>query len=324
MNTIGKLLRLTTFGESHGPAVGGVLDGMPPGLYLDFEQIACAMARRRPGSGVGVSQRHESDNVEFLSGISDKGFTLGTPIGFIIRNHDARSEDYDEYTGALRPNHADLTYFRKYGYTQLPGGGRASARVTAPCVAAGAIAAQWLESQGIGIRSKFIPTNDIEQVRKAGDTTGGIVRCTITGIKLPIGEPVFGKFQAKLAEAMMGINAAKGFEYGDGFASSSMLGSESADKYYLDTEGEIRTLTNHSGGIQGGIANGEPVEFRVHFKPTPTLMQKLDTLNISGERVVVPPKGRHDSCVAVRAAAIVEAMTALVTADMMMIHRARL
>lgn len=326
MNTLGTLVRLTTFGESHGPAMGGILEGIPPLLYIDMSFIQSELARRKPGKekGTGVSKRNESDEIEILSGISPEGVTLGTPIGFIIRNRDARSGDYSEMAHKFRPNHADYTYYKKYGIHDFRGGGRSSARETVSWVAAGAICKIWLREKGINIEAQFLPTNDVDTIAAQGDSTGGIVKCTVTGVPLGIGEPVFDKLHARLAHAMMSINAAKGFEYGDGFKSAWKKGSEVADIFLSQAEREQAGIigpcsTNHSGGIQGGISNGMPVEFAVYFKPTPTIFRPQDTVDIEGRKCAILPKGRHDACVAIRAVPVVEAMAALVIADMMKI-----
>lgn len=316
MNSFGQLIRLTTFGESHGPAMGGVLDGMPPMVRIDIDEIRRHLARRRPGDKPCVSQRRESDEPEFLSGISTDGLTLGTPIGFIVRNLDARSGDYDGYSGKFRPNHADYTYYKKYGIHDFRGGGRASARETVSWVVAGSIARQWLEHLGIAIRAEFIETNSVAETAASGDSTGGIVRCTVTGVTSPVGEPVYDKLHSRLAAAMMSINAAKGFEYGDGCRSAYMTGTASMDIFAPAGGDTPRILSNHSGGIQGGIANGMPIEFTVYFKPTPTVMQRVDSIDTAGNPCVIEPKGRHDPCVAIRAVPVVESMAALVLADM--------
>lgn len=321
MNSFGKRLRLTTFGESHGPAMGGILDGMPPLVHIDFDKVREQLDRRRPGSRPDVSQRRESDEPEFLSGLTPDGLTLGSPIGFIVRNRDARSEDYEGYEGKFRPNHADYTYYRKYGIHDFRGGGRASARETVSWVIAGAIARQWLDNFAITIEAAFRETNDVKAVAADGDSTGGFVDCTITGVPVGVGEPIFDKLQSRLAAAMLTINAAKGFEYGDGFQSASMKGSESMDLFTLEEEYPghryAAITSNHSGGIQGGISNGMPVNFTVAFKPTPTIMRSIDTVNTQDETCTIDPKGRHDPCVAIRAVPVVEAMAALVIADLM-------
>lgn len=324
MNTFGTLFRLTDFGESHGPAIGGVVDGMPPGIAVDFEAINAMLARRRPGSGAGVSARREDDKPEFLSGIFE-GRTLGTPIGFIIRNKDCRSEDYEALRTVYRPNHADYTYQAKYGLRDHRGGGRASARETAVRIVAGALALQVLAGEGISVSATtdFPDAATIEAVRAKGDSIGAIVSCRITGVPVGLGEPVFGKLHAMLAAAMMSINAAKGFEYGDGFAAARMTGSESADIFTSD-DGAIRTLTNHSGGIQGGISNGADIVFRVAFKPIASIPQALPTIDEQGRPATVATRGRHDVCVAPRVLPVVEAMAAMTILDALMLSRSML
>lgn len=324
MNSFGTLIRLATFGESHGPAMGGILDGMPPLVHIDMAGIQTELKRRRPGNSFLTSQRKEPDEVEILSGINSDGITLGSPIGFIIRNHDARSSDYADYADIYRPNHADFTYQKKYGIREAAGGGRSSARETVSWVVAGALCRQWLDKFGISIRATFIETNSVEDVAKRKDSTGGIVACRVKGMPWGIGEPVFDKLHARLAAAMMTINAAKGFEYGDGFKSAYMTGSESADIFnpFSDSDNSASNkmsvcASNHSGGIQGGISNGMPIEFKVYFKPTPTIGLEQPTVNSAGQPAVTKPAGRHDPCVAIRAVPVVEAMTALVLADML-------
>ncbi len=310
MNTFGNRIRLTTFGESHGPAMGGVLDGLPSRVFVDCSEIQKALDRRRPGANPLTSQRRESDMVELLSGINADGLTLGTPIGFIIRNVDARSGDYHE---VFRPNHADYTYHEKYGIAELAGGGRASARETVNWVVGGALCREWLKIRGIEVTARFEETNSVEDARDRGDSTGGIVRCEITGLPVGVGEPIFDKLHARLAYAMMSINAAKAFEYGDGFRSAYMHGSEAQDEFL--TGGGF--CSNHMGGVLGGISNGMPVNFSVYFKPTPTRMQPMPGMTSEGEPVIIPPKGRHDPCVAIRAVPVVEAMAWLTLADLM-------
>lgn len=322
MNTFGTLIRLTTFGESHGPAMGGILDGMPAGVKLDFDALRREMARRRPGGQTGTSPRREADELELLSGLTPEGVTLGSPIGFIVRNRDARPADYDGYQGKFRPNHADYTYMKKYGIHDFRGGGRASARDTVSWVAAGAICRQWLSLEGIRIKARFIETQSVTEAMRDGDSVGGIVECMIEGVKAGVGEPVADKLHARLAAAMMSINAAKAFEYGDGARSATMRGSESLDRFIVpaDTAGHgmptLRCASNHSGGIQGGISNGMPICFRVSFKPTPTLGQRVESVDSDGNPCVIEPRGRHDACVAIRAVPVVEAMAALTIADM--------
>lgn len=325
MNTFGRNIRLTTFGESHGKAMGGVLDGMPGGIKLDIDAILQETARRRPGQNHLVTARNEKDIPEFLSGLTDDMVTLGTPIGFIVRNTDQRSGDYSEMASLYRPNHADFTYDMRYGLHEPRGGGRASARETLNWVIGGAIARQIPGMKGISIKAAVISVGGVkgtpeelskvvDEAMKKGDSVGGVVECVIEGMPAGIGDPVFGKLHARLAQAMMSINAAKGFEYGDGFAAASMYGTEHADKF-TSHDGVISTLTNHSGGIQGGISNGMPIIFRVAFKPTPTLLQDIETVDKNGEKKILKGKGRHDPCVALRAVPVVEAMAALVIAD---------
>ena len=347
MNTFGDRIRLTTWGESHGIGIGGVIDGYPSGVEIDFEAIREAMEERRPGRE-GTSQRQEDDMPEFLSGISDDGRTLGTPIAFLIKNKDARSEDYEFLKDKYRPNHADLTYIMRYGMREWRGGGRASARETACRVVAGAMVMPLLREKGIYIRSfltaaggqgdmdilerlsddpqlayeykpeekaKNLISSEIERARTDKDSVGGTVTCIILGETRGIGDPVYSKLNAKLAEAMMGINAAKGFEIGLGCELANRRGSEVMDEFIPDCPWDSSTKTNYSGGIQGGICNGMPIFFNVHFKPTPTIgkpMPLMDEDHIVSECVV---PGRHDPCVAVRAVAVVKAMAALVLAN---------
>lgn len=318
MNTLGKYIRLTTFGESHGPAMGGILDGMPSRVQIDADRVQSELDRRAPGRVAFTSARREPDKIEILSGISAEGLTLGSPIGFIIRNRDARSADYSAYEGKFRPNHADYTYHEKYGIHDFRGGGRASARETVSWVAAGAICRQWLETYGIKVEARLIETNNIGEIAAKGDSTGAIVEGMILGLPVGIGEPVFDKLSARLAQAMMSINAAKAFEYGDGTAAADAIGSEVQDKPLIDPQdGKVRFKTNHSGGIQGGISNGMPVNFKVYFKPTPTIMQPVDTIDTDGKEVTIDPRGRHDPCVAVRAVPVVEAMAILTVSDLL-------
>ena len=316
-NRIGNLFSLTSFGESHGPAVGGVVDGMPAGVRIDLEQLQREVARRRPGQGGVSSIRKEADNVEILSGIMD-GVTLGTPIGFIIRNRDQRSEDYDHLKDVFRPSHADFTYQAKYGIRDHRGGGRASARETAARVVAGALAKQVLEKMGVTIAAQS--TINVAEVPQ-GDTCGGVVTCVIKGVEPGIGEPVFGKLSAQLAEAIMSIPAAKGFEIGLGFDFVNHLGSDVLDKWEV-MDGKITTATNFSGGIQGGISNGNDICFKVAFKPVATLMQPVEGIDSDGNTVTIEPRGRHDQCVVPRAVPVVEAMAAIVVLDNVLINRA--
>lgn len=352
-NTFGKLFTLTTFGESHGEALGGIVDGCPAGVKIDLEFIASELGRRRPGQSHIVTQRRESDKVEFLSGIFE-GKTMGTPIGFIIRNEDQRSKDYEHNADVYRPSHADYTYDAKYGLRDHRGGGRSSARETVCRVVAGAIAKIILKEYSISINAYTSQVGDIkllknyqdldlsktdenvvrcpdkligdtmiqkiEQVRKSGDTIGGVVSCVIKGMPIGLGEPVFDKLHADLGKAMLSINAVKGFEYGSGFEGVKMNGSQHNDIFVSDKEG-ISTKSNHSGGIQGGISNGDDIYFRVAFKPVATIMQKQDTVNSKGEAAEIMGKGRHDPCVLPRAVPVVEAMAALVLADHLLRNR---
>ena len=324
MNTIGKILTFTTFGESHGPAMGGVIDGMPAGVEIDMEQLQRFVDRRRTAQSVGSSTRDEKDRVEVLSGIW-QGKTLGTPIGFVIRNTDARSADYDEIARCYRPNHADYTWEAKYGLRDPRGGGRASARETVARVVAGGMAIQALETLGITTMAHIVqvgPRLDvadmdeaIQEAAKDGDTLGGIIECVIKGVPAGLGEPLFGKLHAQLAAAMMSIPSVHGFEYGDGFDMAAKKGSEVMDQFIKCDDGSISTQTNHSGGIQGGISNGEDIVMRIAFKPVPTLMRPVPTIDNEGNPVTLQPRGRHDACVLQRALPIVEAMAALVILD---------
>lgn len=324
MNTIGTILSLTTFGESHGPAMGGVLDGMPAGVDIDLEMLQRFVDRRRTGQTTGSSSRDEKDRVEVLSGIW-QGKTLGTPIGFVVRNTDAHSKDYKELANVYRPNHADFTYQAKYGTRDPRGGGRASARETVARVVAGGIALQALASLGISIEARIDGAADLDhsisQAVSQGDTLGGIVVCTIKGVPAGLGEPVFGKLHAQLAAAMMSIPSVHGFEYGDGFEMAGKRGSEVMDVFEKRPDGSIGTLTNHSGGIQGGISNGEDITMSIAFKPVPTLMRPVNTVDLDGNAVVLRPRGRHDVCVIPRALPIVEAMAALVILDAYLLNK---
>lgn len=349
MNSIGKLYRLTTFGESHGPAIGGIIEGFPPGVTIDVEAIQRELDNRKPGKGdVGASMRNENDKVQLLSGIFE-GKSLGTPIGFIIPNNDARSEDYEHLRDLFRPSHADFTYQMKYGIRDHRGGGRASARETACRVVAGALARQILMREGIMVYAYTSSIGDvaigpdltdfdityiskspvrcpspttsrkmeklIAQTAADGDTIGGVVTCFVTGVPAGLGEPVFDKLEAMLAHAMLSIPAAKGFDYGSGFASAQSTGSNQADYFVTTDEGEIITMPNFSGGIQGGISNGMPIIFRVPFKPAATMMRPLDCLNRFGQEVTLQPRGRHDVCVVPRAVPVVEAMACMTLLD---------
>lgn len=347
-NTFGKILKLTTFGESHGEAIGGIIDGCPAGLVLDFNQIAYEMMRRKPGQSRIVSQRKEADEVQFLSGIF-QGKTTGTPIGFIIPNTDQKSEDYSHVKESYRPSHADYVYEKKYGIHDYRGGGRSSARETASRVVGGAVAKQIIPQikitafvSSVGevsidktyqeldfslIESNMVRCPDpvvaekmealIAATKKEGDTIGGTITCVIQNVPLGLGEPVFDKLHAELGKAMLSINAVKGFELGSGFCGAMMKGSQHNDLYNPDGS----TQTNRSGGIQGGISNGMDIYFRVAFKPVATLLQKQDVLTHEGTIVEQQGKGRHDPCVVPRAVPIVEAMAALVLADNYLVHK---
>ena len=322
MNTLGKILTLTTFGESHGPAMGGVLDGMPAGVDIDLDALQRFVDRRRTGQTAGSSTRDEQDRVEVLSGIWQEK-TLGTPIGFIVRNTDARSADYDDIARCYRPNHADFTWEKKYGLRDPRGGGRASARETVARVVAGGIAIQALNKLGITIEAAACPldTAELQRAMAEGDTLGGIIECTVKGAPAGLGEPLFGKLHAQLAAAMMSIPSVHGFEYGDGFELAAKRGSEVTDLFERRADGSIGTLTNHSGGIQGGISNGEDIVMRIAFKPVPTLMREVPTVDRNGNPVALQPRGRHDVCVVPRAVPIVEAMAALVILDNYLIKK---
>lgn len=347
-NSFGKIFTITTFGESHGTAIGGIIDGCPAGLTLDFEAIEAEMHRRKPGQSAIVTQRKEPDTVQFLSGIFE-GTTTGAPIGFVIENTNQKSKDYSHIKDTYRPSHADFTYDKKYGNRDYRGGGRASARETASRVVAGAIAKQLLSEvkitayvSGVGtlqlnkkpseLQFDTIENNPvrcpdpemavamenyIKDVRKQGDTVGGVVSCIIKNVPIGLGEPVFDKLHAELGKAMLSINAVKGFEYGSGFEGTKMKGSEHNDIFNHDGS----TQTNYSGGVQGGISNGEDIYFNVAFKPVATIMQKQQTITAKGEEVEMQGKGRHDPCVVPRAVPIVEAMAALVLADFWLLNK---
>ena len=330
-NSFGKVLTLTTFGESHGVAVGGILDGFPANLEIDLAFIQAELNRRRSGQVFFSSPRTEEDKLEILSGIFE-GRSTGAPIAFIVFNQDQKPSDYDHLKDIFRPSHADYSYLQKYGIRDLRGGGRSSARETVARVAGGAFAKLFLQTKNIHIRAGICqvggyripnPVSQIsdpeilsflEQLKADGDTAGGVISCTITGVPTGLGEPVFDKLHADLGKAMLSINAVKGFEIGSGFHGAAMKGSEHND-LFVSNGGTIRTLTNHSGGIQGGISNGEDICFRVAFKPVSTLMKDQTTVNTSGEPTVLHGKGRHDVCIVPRALPIVEAMAALVIAD---------
>ena len=343
MNTFGKIYTLTSFGESHGPALGGVIDGMPAGMTIDFDEVRRQMSRRRPGRDALVTPRNEADEVEFMSGIMD-GVTLGSPIGFIIRNTRQRSGDYREMEHAFRPGHADFTYTEKYGLRDWRGGGRASARETAARMVAGALAAQVLAVKGITVKARLVMAGGVpntatgedelcDEVREAivaaraaGDSIGGVVECTVHGVPAGVGEPAAGKLQAMLAAAMMSVPAAKGFEYGMGFAGAARRGSEVIDNWVSapDDPRGMRAAANNSGGIQGGISNGEDIVMRVAFKPTATLLRDVQTVDDSRNEITLHARGRHDPCVAVRAVPVVEAMAAMTVLDAFLLSKAHI
>lgn len=353
-NTFGKAFSISTFGESHGPAIGVIVDGCPAGLAIDADFIQRELDRRRPGQSAIVTQRKESDRVELLSGVFE-GISTGAPIAMLIRNEDQRSQDYEHIARQFRPSHADYTWFAKYGVRDPRGGGRTSARETAARVAGGAIAKLWLLQSGIRIQAYVSQVGHIElktpyteldlglaettevrcpepdtaarmielirEVRKAGDTIGGVVSAVIRGCPVGLGEPVFDKLHADLGKAVLSINACKGFEYGSGFQGATMRGSEHNDPF-SNAGGTIVTTSNHSGGIQGGMSNGMDIYFRAAFKPVATIVAPQESVDETGAPVIVTGKGRHDPCVLPRAVPIVEAMAALVIADHLL--RARL
>jgi chorismate synthase len=347
MNTFGKIFRLTSFGESHGRGIGGIIDGCPPGIDINLDFIQSELDRRRPGQSEITTQRKENDRVEFLSGIY-QGKTLGTPIAFAVWNQDQISRDYDNLKDTYRPSHADFTYQKKYGIRDHRGGGRSSARETIARVVAGAVAKIILGKAGVEVHAYVSQVGDIaleksyreldlslieksivrcpdpptaaamiqkiEETGKNHDTLGGVITGVITGVPPGWGEPVFNKLHADLGFAMLGINAVKGFEYGSGFAGTFLKGSEHNDIFVADGD-SVRTLTNHSGGIQGGISNGEDIYFRVAFKPVATLLKEQQSVDSENNPVIIHPGGRHDPCVLPRAVPIVEAMGALVLVD---------
>ena len=332
-NTFGTAFCLTTFGESHGAAIGGVIDGCPAGILLDKSLIENELERRKSGKNNIMSTRKEPDAVEFLSGLFE-GRTTGTPIAFLIRNKDAKTSDYENIKNVFRPSHADLTYQEKYGIRDYAGGGRGSARTLLPCVVAGAVSKQILASQGIEIASKVVQigeeksegfsNDEIERIlsrfRDERDTVGAVVRGIIKNVPVGLGEPAFMKFHAVLAQAMMSINAAKGFEIGEGFNAAGMRGSVCNDEFVNDG-GRIHTKTNHSGGVQGGITNGEDVVFNVAFKPIPSVMQPQQTVDIQGNQTTLEIQGRHDVCVVPRVVPMVEALAAMVTLDFILLKK---
>ena len=346
-NTFGNLFTLTTFGESHGEGIGGVVDGMPPGIGIDLEFIQNELDRRRPGQSKITTSRKEADRVELLSGVFE-GKSTGSPIGFIVRNTDQHSKDYDNMRNAFRPSHADFTYLNKYGLRDYRGGGRSSARITISRCVGGALAKLALRPLNIDIRAytsqvgdialdrdyRLYDLNKIEtnavrcpdaetahrmeelitEVKAAGDTIGGVITCVVRGCPVGLGEPEFGKLHAQIGAAMLSINAVKGFEYGKGFSGVSERGRRQNDEF-VSTNGRISTLTNNSGGIQGGISNGQDIYFRVAFKPVATLLREQNTVDTAGNPTKLDVRGRHDPCVLPRAVPIVEAMTAMVILD---------
>jgi chorismate synthase len=352
-NTFGHLFTLTTFGESHGEGVGGVVDGMPAGIDIDVEMIQHELDRRKPGQSKITTQRKESDRVEILSGVFE-GKSTGAPIGFLVRNNNQRSADYNNMRDLFRPSHADYTYYSKYGIRDHRGGGRSSARITISRCVGGALAKMVLRQLGITVQAytsqvgaialdrdyhrydlSLTDTNDvrcpdpataqrmeklIEEVKADGDTIGGVITCVIKGCPVGLGEPEFDKLHAQLGAAMLGINAVKGFEYGEGFSGVSQRGSEQNDVFFNDN-GHISTRTNHSGGIQGGISNGQDIYFRVAFKPVATLLREQDTVDLNGQPTKLLAKGRHDPCVLPRAVPVVEAMAAMVILDNYLLNR---
>jgi len=354
-SSFGQLFRITTFGESHGGGVGVVIDGCPPRLPLDPGDVQLELDRRRPGQSKITTQRREADQVEILSGVYD-GLTLGTPIAMLVRNTDARGKDYSDVQRAFRPSHADFSYQRKYGIRAIEGGGRASARETIGRVAAGAVARKVLAPLGIevvawvrqvhelvaddvdldtvtrdAVEQNAVRCPDpamaatmfeaIDRARLDGDSLGGVVELVARGVPVGLGEPVFDKLEADLAKAMLSLPAAKGFEVGSGFSGVLLRGSEHNDPYIRRADGSVGTRSNYSGGIQGGISNGEPIVLRVAFKPTATILREQDTVDVDGNPTTIKGRGRHDPCVLPRAVPIVEAMAQLVLADHLLRHR---
>ena len=356
MNTFGKLFTLTTYGESHGVAVGGIIDGMPAGIEVDEAFLQAEMARRKPGQSSITTDRKEEDHVELLSGIFE-GKTTGTPIGFEVRNSNQHSQDYENIRNLYRPSHADFTYTQKYGLRDHRGGGRSSARETLSRVVGGAFAKMALRTQGIQVQAftsqvgnlvlpGFYTDYDlaeaeqnavrcpdptlaaqmeqlIKEVKAEGDTIGGVVTCVIENVPVGLGEPCFDKLHSALGQAMLSINACKGFDYGLGFADCGRRGSEMIDTFVREGN-KITTLSNHSGGIQGGISNGQDIYFRCAFKPVATLLQEVETVTLDGEATTLKARGRHDPCVLPRAVPVVEAMAAMVVLDFLLMNNARL
>ena len=366
MNTFGNIFRLTTFGESHGIAVGGVIDGMPAGIEVDEAFLQAEMARRRPGQSAITTGRQEQDHVELLSGVFE-GKTTGTPIGFEVRNNNQHSNDYENIRDLFRPSHADYTYSMKYGLRDHRGGGRSSARETLSRVVGGAMAKMALRQLGIDIKAYTSQVGDIcldndwtkydlsqiesnavrcpdakkaaqmeeliKQVKADGDTIGGVITCVIQGVPVGLGEPVFGRLNAALGNAMLSINACKGFEYGLGFADCGKRGSEMIDTFIptgntgedgaqlLTPHPSLLTRSTHSGGIQGGISNGQPIYFRCAFKPVATLLKEVETVDKNGDPTILHARGRHDPCVLPRAVPIVEAMAAMTILDYYLLNK---
>ena len=346
-NTFGRIFQLTSFGESHGKSIGGIIDGFPSGFSVDMEQVQYELNRRKTNQSSHASKRDEADKVDFLSGIFE-GKTLGTPIAFMVQSKDAKSKDYDELKDIYRPSHADYTWEAKYGHRDYRGGGRASARETLSRVVAGAFAKQWLAQNGIKFTAwvrqigevsmmeselplqekieaspvrcpdKMAETEmlkELDEARKAKDSLGGVIHCEIEGVPAGLGEPIFDKLQAELAKAMLSIPAAQGFEYGSGFVGAQLRGSINNDEFEV-VDGNVSTKTNLSGGIQGGISNGQNIYFNVAFKPVATIGCEQETINKNLESVILKAKGRHDVCVVPRAVPIVEAMAAIVIMDL--------
>ena len=354
MNTFGKIFRITTYGESHGAAVGGIIDGMPAGIAIDMDFVQAELSRRRPGQSKITTSRKEADEVEFLSGVFE-GKSTGCPIGFIVRNTNQHSQDYENMRCLYRPSHADYTYQTKYGLRDYRGGGRTSARITIGRCVAGALAKLALKQLGITVQAYTSQVGDIKlehdykhydlsitetnavrcpdpekarmmeeyisEIKAKGDTVGGIITCIVKGCPVGLGEPEFDKLHAVLGHAMLSINAVKGFEYGEGFNGVNQLGSQQNDVFTTDNDGNIYTMTNHSGGIQGGLSNGEDIYFRVAFKPVATILMEQDTIDIEGNATTLKARGRHDPCVLPRAVPIVEAMAAMTILDAYLLNK---
>ena len=354
MNTFGKIFTITTYGESHGAAVGGIIDGMPAGIAIDMDFVQAELSRRRPGQSKITTSRKEADEVEFLSGVFE-GKSTGCPIGFIVRNTNQHSQDYENMRCLYRPSHADYTYQTKYGLRDYRGGGRTSARITIGRCVAGALAKLALKQLGITVQAYTSQVGDIKlehdykhydlsisetnavrcpdqekarmmeeyisEIKAKGDTVGGIITCIVKGCPVGLGEPEFDKLHAVLGHAMLSINAVKGFEYGEGFNGVNQLGSQQNDVFTTDNDGNIYTMTNHSGGIQGGLSNGEDIYFRVAFKPVATILMEQDTIDIEGNSTTLKARGRHDPCVLPRAVPIVEAMAAMTILDAYLLNK---